>query len=301
MLILGNEEKFICEFFTHRGRTVAEPVDEEIATEVTMHTYSVILKGFFMFWALLFVGCHSSPTNSDFEQTRLEGTRWSLERLRGQDMLDGSTITLKFEDEAISGFSGCNYYGAEYSSPSVKQFEIEKIMVTDMDCEEERVGIMDQEMLYVSTMLEVGGYEIQDTELRLTNGRCQEVLCYHILPEFDMDPLDLIGMEWRLLSATNLTSEEISAFTVRFDGAALGGTTVCRDYTGEYTASGDDLDIWRMTMDTIEIDCTEAQLEAESHYTTLMSVVDQYNMTGTRLELYTIRGEVLVYELMAGE
>ena len=138
-----------------------------------MRTYSVMMKDLLVAWVLLFIGCHSSPTGSSFDQggiTRLKGTRWRLDRLQGQYVLAGTTLTHRFEGEAISGFSGCNYYGAEYSIPSPGQIEIGEIALTDMKCQG-GVGVMDQD-IWLSGCRSGLGRELSGWTVSPTPRRC---------------------------------------------------------------------------------------------------------------------------------
>lgn len=44
----------------------------------------------------------------------LENTAWELESLAGNDVLPGTTITLEFSGDQVSGSAGCNQYGGSY-------------------------------------------------------------------------------------------------------------------------------------------------------------------------------------------
>ena len=53
----------------------------------------------------LVAGCSSD------DKSVLEGTQWVLTSLRGNPLLEETEITLKFENEILSGLAGCNGYG----------------------------------------------------------------------------------------------------------------------------------------------------------------------------------------------
>jgi heat shock protein HslJ len=45
----------------------------------------------------------------------LEGTHWMPQSINGNNLLDGSYISLYFCWGRIRGYAGCNTYGAEYT------------------------------------------------------------------------------------------------------------------------------------------------------------------------------------------
>lgn len=85
-----------------------------------------------------------------------------------------------------------------------------------------------------------------------------------------------------------------------FDEERFQGTTSCRDYQGRHRAQEDELLIMFLEM-TTEVDCAEKALLAEETFTTLLSDTRWFNVVDGRLELYTRRGEKLVFDSPAGE
>ncbi len=49
---------------------------------------------------------------------------------------------------------------------------------------------------------------------------------------------------------------------------------------------------------TTEYNCTEKDGLAEAQYTTMLSNVEQYNVTSDQLELFTRHGEKLIFEFL---
>ena len=52
--------------------------------------------------------CNGSGAND------LRGTAWELASMSGSGLLPGTSITIEFTDEEVSGSAGCNHYGGSY-------------------------------------------------------------------------------------------------------------------------------------------------------------------------------------------
>ncbi len=228
-------------------------------------------------------------------ETTLEGTRWTLQALNGQELQPGTIITMKFDANRLSGRGGCNNYGGEYSLQRDDGFTVGEGGWTAIECLEPS-GVMEQETEYLDSLWKVNSYSLDGDTLSLMNEREGILLQYSRVPEFDVDPRDLTGKTWQLISAAPLAGVDLDAFTLQFDGSRYSGTTICRDFEGEYQAVDDSLSFPSMSMASPET-CGEEATSIEAMYTTLLSTVWQYNVTETQLELYTDRGEKLVFTL----
>ena len=96
----------------------------------------------------------------------LENTRWELISLNGADPLEGTTITLEFSVEEISGTAGCNGYGGRLDAASEGIFNAPEIMSTAMACLEPD-GVMEQEQVYLQIMWDADKYQFMDGELQI--------------------------------------------------------------------------------------------------------------------------------------
>ena len=63
-----------------------------------------------VFAGILLSACNASPTANNL----LDGTSWELYAISKHRPIDGTTITLSFEDGLARGSSGCNTYGSAY-------------------------------------------------------------------------------------------------------------------------------------------------------------------------------------------
>jgi heat shock protein HslJ len=239
---------------------------------------------------LLLAGC-SLPAES-----RLGSTRWKLVSLSGAPLQARTAITLFFEPGGFTGSAGCNIYGGNYSTTLLGSFKVGEVALTAMACFDPP-GVMEQEQAYIQALAQAKSYVHQGTELVLVDGQGRALLHYRQQPSFAVQPEDLIGKTWRLVSAGGMTGADLSAFTIQFNRAGLGGTTTCRSYAGQYQADGDTLHVLRLEMTSDEARCSTDQLKMESAYTTLIEAIEQFNLDGDLLQLYTRRGEELVFEL----
>jgi heat shock protein HslJ len=229
--------------------------------------------------------------------TRLDPNRWKLTALDGKVLIPGTSITLLFEGGKFYGSAGCNNYSGKYTAAPGGGFALDEIEKNVMLCIEP-AGVMAQEDQYLVALINARSYTISNSVLAFNDEDGKTVLLFDKTPTFDeISPEDLVGVTWRLASAPGLGGVDLGKFSLNFDGQRFTGTTTCRDYTGTYTAKGDRLNIGYLEM-TTDVTCAESLLIAEEAYTTLLENVQQYNILASQLELYTLKGEKMVFELV---
>jgi len=245
--------------------------------------------------ALLLAIFLSACTPSTERAIELDGTCWMLKKMEDQQDLAGTVISLEFKDGQMKGSAGCNAYGAEYSIQARNGITFGSIERNLEACIEPE-GVMQQEEQYLRTLWTVTSYQTEGEGLTLFDEQGKVLLQYERRPEFQVNPDDLVGRIWLLISATGLDGS-LNAFTIKFEESEFRGTTACREYAGNYQTIDDRFNVTFLQMIT-EYDCDELDGGAESVYTTLLENVEQYNISPTTLELYTRRGEKLVLELV---
>ena len=96
----------------------------------------------------------------------LEGTQWYL-----AGVAEGTSISLVFSGDSISGFSGCNNYNATYSSTraggSSNSISVGPISSGQAMCDE---AVMNQEQAYLANLESANGYNISGNTLTLNTG-----------------------------------------------------------------------------------------------------------------------------------
>lgn len=226
-------------------------------------------------------------------QSKLDETRWLLQSLRGQSLLEDTAITAKFSSGGVSGSAGCNNYGAKVSFLPINRMEIDEVANTEMGCQEP-AGLMEQEALYLNTLAASAAYQLEKENLVILDSEGNTLLNFRLLPSFENNPELLYGKTWQLIEADGMEAYDLAAFSLQFDQDSFTGTTVCRGYEGSYQSVEDGIHIFMLSM-LGEVDCSQAELTAEETYTSLLGMVDQYQVTPNRLELYTLKYQRLIF------
>ena len=105
---------------------------------------------------ILFSAC------SNLGDASLDGTSWELYAISKHRPIEGSTITISFEDGRVTGFSGCNSYGSTYQVNGSKiTFEI--FESTLMACADP--AMMDQETAFMQMLGNSQRFELADGQL----------------------------------------------------------------------------------------------------------------------------------------
>jgi len=226
----------------------------------------------------------------------LDDTEWVLTSLNGSSLLEGSNITLNFAGGEVGGFAGCNAYGGEYTAADEGTLTIGETMITCQLCPSPE-GVMQQEDAYTEALRNAAAYRLLDGRLEITNAAGETTLVFAMKENFLMDPRDLVGTAWQLVSMDGRSPVEGSTITFAFhDQNQVSGSAGCRGYVATYEASGDDIRFsWLAMMGDI---CTgpESLLEQEGQYTTSLGWATNYRLSEGQLEILTARGEVLVFE-----
>jgi heat shock protein HslJ len=102
-------------------------------------------------------GCSGATTLSD--------TSWELESLAGNDVPPGTTITLDFSEDQVSGSAGCNHYGGSYRADA-DSLSISDVFATEMWCMKPE-GVMEQETAYFAALSGAAAYQIDGGKLQI--------------------------------------------------------------------------------------------------------------------------------------
>jgi heat shock protein HslJ len=109
--------------------------------------------------AVVLAGC--SP-DGEAAQPPLQSTTWTLAAIGPEDdpspALAGSEVTIEFDAGEVSGSAGCNLYFGGYSDEPDGTFSVANVAWTERACMEP--GIMEQEQLFLSTLVAAGSYQV---------------------------------------------------------------------------------------------------------------------------------------------
>ena len=107
----------------------------------------------------------------------LEGSEWLLVSLNGQELVQGTNITLAFAEGKASGSAGCNRYGGSYTATNQGGFAMSEIAITEMYCVGPD-GVMDQETAYTKALMSAAAYREVDDRLEIDDAAGQTVLIF---------------------------------------------------------------------------------------------------------------------------
>jgi heat shock protein HslJ len=234
------------------------------------------------------------------EVADLDGTEWILTSLHGTGLVAGTNITLEFAEGHASGFAGCNAYGGPYTQDG-DSLAVQELAITAQGCIEPE-GVMEQESAYTEALQNGGSYRLADGRLEVENPAGETVLVFQRKREHAMEPEALLGTVWRLVSTNGKPPVEGSTITLAFhDEQHASGQAGCRDYTATYQASGDDIHFLFMSMAGEEACLAQEDLyRQEGGYTDALTWATNYRLGEGQFELLTARGEVLLFEPLAG-
>jgi heat shock protein HslJ len=118
----------------------------------------------------MLAACSGSRANA------LRDTAWELVSLAGSDVLAGTTITIGFEVDQVSGSAGCNHYGGSYKS-SGNSLSVSGVFATEMGCLEPE-GILRQETAYLTALRAAATYQIGGDTLEIRDGTGTQALVF---------------------------------------------------------------------------------------------------------------------------
>lgn len=122
------------------------------------------------------LGC--SPKTNE-----LAGTSWELISLNGNDLIEGTAITLEFTETYLGGQMGCNGYGGsldrgKYTRKSNGTFQIgDPFAVTVQLCTEPE-GIMEQEGEYIETLMAASHFQVVGNHLEIGKDEEERILIF---------------------------------------------------------------------------------------------------------------------------
>jgi putative lipoprotein len=135
----------------------------------------MILSSLALVITLLASACGGTAPTAGSSQP-IQGTEWQLESLNGNPPIEGSTITLAFEEETAGGSGGCNSYGGSYTVGSDNSLSFSELFQTEMACLEQ--GIMDQESAYMQTLATAASYQATADRLEILDASGTTVLAF---------------------------------------------------------------------------------------------------------------------------
>jgi heat shock protein HslJ len=115
--------------------------------------------------------------------TYLAGTEWELVSLDGNDLIEGTVITLVFSEEYLGGEMGCNGYGGspeggKYHAMGDGTFTLLSPFAVTVQLCSEPEGIMEQEEGYVEALMKAASFRVFDNRLEFVDETGKTILIY---------------------------------------------------------------------------------------------------------------------------
>jgi heat shock protein HslJ len=217
-------------------------------------------------------------------------TTWVVTLLEGDHremtpVLRGTTLTLTYEGERISGSAGCNtYFGAASITDTV---QIGPLATTMMFCSEPE-GAMEQEGRFLDLLQGVDSINIAEEHLELGQGGRVVIAMIPLVAE-------LTG-SWSLLFYDNGQEAVVSPIleteiTALFEDGRLRGHSGCNRYTTTYEAAGRLLRIPAPAGTRMMCQQPDGVMAQEGRYLELLPTTDTFLIRdGQLLELFNVDG-----------
>ncbi|TFG67279.1 MAG: META domain-containing protein [Anaerolineales bacterium] len=231
----------------------------------------------------------------------LSGTEWILTTMDETILIPDTNITLRFDDSHASGYAGCNNYGASYNRSEQHRLSFPEFSITAMACLTPE-GVMAQEKAYTDALGAVAAYQMADDRLDLIDTAGEVRLVYAPKVHYTMNPGDLVGTAWQLVSlkGDRLYGNATITMSILSD-TELEGHAACRDYQATYKAQDDTIRFLLLSMLGESCLDNEALMQQESAYIDLFDRMTNIRFSENQLELISVRDEVLVFIPMQKE
>jgi heat shock protein HslJ len=199
--------------------------------------------------------------------------------------VEGVDAGLTFnEDGSVSGTSGCNGLGGDYSIEG-DQITFGEFVSTLMACDD---PIMKQEEAAHKVMTGTATYKIEGNTLTITNNDMVLVLTRETLSTQEpADPLSLTGV-WRLTSfgTTDTLSSalaDVEANLMFNEDSTVTGTSGCNEFGGNYTVEGSQITFSEI-VSTLKL-CDTTLMEQEEAMQQVLTDTATYTIEGNTLTL----------------
>jgi heat shock protein HslJ len=221
-----------------------------------------------------------SPSRSGGDPSGLFGS-WVLVQGSGPDgqvpIIDGARITLEIEGADAGGTSACNHYFARIAVAG-SSMRVSDLGGTEMACEP---GVMASEAAYRSALGTVSRWARDDDRLVLSGPNA--MLTYELLqPVPDAAMVDTVWLLDTLISGDAASSVHGRAILELDSDRTIAGSTGCRDFTGRYLISGDQVVVTDLAM---EGECSAELASQDGHVVTVLEGEFTVRVDGNRLTL----------------
>jgi heat shock protein HslJ len=113
----------------------------------------------------------------------LVGTEWQLVSLHGRHLIEGTQITLRFEDQYLVGTMTCNGYGGGpdsggYSATDSGTIAVFSPLAVTVQLCAEPAGVMEQEAAYIEALQHAAAYQTALNALQIADASGEATLMF---------------------------------------------------------------------------------------------------------------------------
>jgi heat shock protein HslJ/sporulation protein YlmC with PRC-barrel domain len=227
------------------------------------------------------------------EPFELVGTSWQLDSFgEAEDdilTIPGTRPTLNFLAQDYAGSGGCNWFRGVYTAQPDGLLRMETPATTrGAVCEP--AAIMDQESMYMSSLVNITEYQlIGDKLVGYTIGN-QRMLTFSPAEE-----VPFAGTVWELryfgsdiqLNPTILETQ----ITAQFEGDQMSGSAGCNTYTATFTREGAELTISDLAVTDKSCAEPEGIMSQEEQFLSDLQSAGRLVQVGSALEISDVNGE----------
>ena len=242
----------------------------------------------------------------------VEETVWVLQALRGQPLVEGSHISLRFGHQYVD--AGYTWYFAEGFDGVYRYFGTidasdQGLLLMDQVGEQEhrldevcppRESVRQQADTYIQTMREAAGYRLEDGHLHVEDDTGETILVYAPQPALDGERAALAGTAWRLVSMEGCHVENLIVTIIFHDASQMTARGNCREFEAPYQASNGHFTTGPISWSGPTCGGSPYFPPGTPGLTDLPRV-EHFRLDGDRLELITRLGESMILERMSLE
>jgi len=229
----------------------------------------------------------TEPTGTTESAYPLAMTAWVLESFGEPEdnlpVIPGTRPSVNFLYERYTGYGGCSWVLGVYTADANGLLRIQT-PATPVPAMCEPAGVMEQESLFMSSLLNVTEYQLEGE--KLVGYTVQNQRMFTLVPA---EPVPFEGTSWTLRFFVDGTIGMPliidTAITAQFEGDQMSGSAGCNTYTATVAREGETFTISDLTV--TDQTCTEPEgiMEQEARFLADLALVANHRHIGNTLQM----------------
>ncbi|MBK8027580.1 MAG: META domain-containing protein [Chloroflexi bacterium] len=221
--------------------------------------------------------------------TMLDGTSWQLASIDGAAQVEGTTVTLSFDADRASGFSGCNNFNAGFVIDG-QSLTFDTVASTRRACLDEAAS--QQEQALFEALQGATEAVIEDRQLTIRYDDGKELVFMAVMA--------LEGTSWELTRIGGETPLADSLVTLSFgDVGRVSGSGGCNRFNGSFEVSGSEITFGSIA--STRMACPGGRMEQEQAFFQALEAAISFQATADVLTIETSDGQTLEFAAAALE